>query len=191
MHRTGFIAIYFKATAIVLVMMALSACGGAIKSSIKVQLAQGASNEPTITAADPAVPKAGNTVTLTGRKFPTRTKNLVARVVLADSGTKDSTLNIVDATSATFVIPTDTASNVTTILMMHEDKTLATYVIKTAAITTLAAVTFCPAAGAYAGTQSITIASSQPGVTIYYTTDGSRHLRRKPSNICRVYDRQV
>ena len=173
MQRTGIIAIQLRATAIMLMMMTLNACGLSVKTQIIAELAQGSSRAPVITDADPAVPKAGSTVTLTGTKFPTRTKNLVARVVLADSGTKDSTLNIVDATSATFTVPTDTASDVKTILMMHEDKTLATYDIKASAVGTIDAVTFSPAAGTYAGTQSITIASTRPGVTIYYTTDGS------------------
>jgi hypothetical protein len=57
--------------------------------------------------------------------------------------------------------------------MLTTEKTFATYEIKAAAVGTLDAVTFSPAAGTYASTQSVTLASTQPGVTIYYTTDGS------------------
>ena len=57
--------------------------------------------------------------------------------------------------------------------MLSADKTFATYDIKAIAVGSLDALTFSPAAGSYYGTQSVTITSSQPGVTIYYTIDGS------------------
>ena len=56
----------------------------------------------------------------------------------------------------------------------------ATFWIKSISITTssgggstCATPTFSPAAGAYCGSQSVTISSSTTGSTIYYTTDGS------------------
>jgi hypothetical protein len=106
-------------------MISLSACGLSVKTKIVAELAQGSSKSPVITDAQPSPPKAGNTVLLTGTKFPTRTKNLIARVVLDDGGTKDSTLTVTSVTNATFIVPTDAASDVKTILMMHDGKTLA------------------------------------------------------------------
>ena len=149
----------------------LNACGS-VESSITAQLAAG-NKETRITDITPANPKAGDTVTLSGKRFPTSTKNLIGRVVLADGGTKDSTLTVTSDNSAWFTVPTDTASEVKTILMMHDGKTMATFDIKVTPVGTFDALTFSPAAGTYAGSQSVTISSTQPDATIYYTTDGN------------------
>src|SRR5262249_13609843 len=40
--------------------------------------------------------------------------------------------------------------------------------------------TFSPPSGSYVGALSVTLATSSPGATIYYTTDGSAPTRRSP-----------
>ncbi len=59
----------------------------------------------------------------------------------------------------------------------------ATYTIQTA---TAATPTFLPAAGTYTSTQSVTIADSTPGATIYYTTNGTT-----PSTSSAVYSSAI
>jgi Chitobiase/beta-hexosaminidase C-terminal domain len=149
----------------------LNACGS-LKSSVTLEIGA-RKNETRITDITPANPKAGDTVTLSGKGFPIRTKNLIGRIVLADGSTKDSTLTVASDTSASFTVPTGTTSEVKSIVMMTTEKTFATYDIKAVAVGTLDALTFSPASGTYADSQSVTISSTQPGVTIYYTTDGS------------------
>ncbi len=158
---------------ILLVAVILSACGLSTNNRISAQQVQGANMAPSISAVNPANPKAGDTVSLSGTKFPTRKTNLVARVVLADSGTKDSALTVTSASSATFTIPTDAVGDVKTILMLHEGKTLASYDVSPASIEMMDPPTFTPAAGTYDEAQSVAITSTQPGVTIYCTIDGS------------------
>ena len=100
MQRAGIIMGKLKVIVIMLVMMTLHACEG-VKSSISVKLAAG-DTETRITEITPAAPKAGDTVTLTGKRFPTRTKNLIGRVVLADGATKDSALTVASDTSVIY-----------------------------------------------------------------------------------------
>ncbi len=150
-------------------MMTLHACGLSTKTAITAQLAAG-DRETRITEITPANPKAGDTVTMTGKRFPARTKNVIGRVVLADGGTKDSTMTVASDTSASFTVPTDTVSEVKSIIMLTTEKTYATYEIQS---TIIDALTFSPAAGTFTTAQSVTISSTQTGVTIYYTTDGS------------------
>ena len=138
-----------------LAIIFLNACGSG-KSSVTVQLAAG-NKETRITDITPAHPKAGDTVILSGKRFPIRTENLIARVVLADGGTKDSTLTVVSDTSASFTVPTGTTGEVKSIVMLTTEKTFATYDIKAVEVGTLDALTFSPGSGTYAGSQSVTI----------------------------------
>jgi len=57
---------------------------------------------------------------------------------------------------------------------IHRDETLITAGVQ------CAAPTFSPAAGEYAGAQSVTIASSTIGATIYYTLDGTTPTEGSP-----------
>ena len=154
-------------------MMTLNACGLSLKTKIGAQLAQGSSRDPVITEVLPEAPKSGDTVTLNGKKFPTRTKNLIARVVLADGSTIDSSINIIDATSATFNAPAMLPSNITSIQMVHEDKTLATFEIKNTnkgpVQTPVASIT----TGDFGYDQSVTLLTFPVAADIYYTIDGS------------------
>ena len=173
MSVLGVIDRRLQMTTILLVAVILSACGLSVNNRISAQQVQGANISPSISAVNPANPKAGDAVSLSGTKFPTRKTNLVARVVLADSGTKDSALTVTSASSATFTIPTDAVGDVKTILMLHEGKTLASYDVSPASIEMMDPPTFTPAAGTYDEAQSVAITSTQQGVTIYYTIDGS------------------
>ena len=166
------IAITFRLITIFVVMLTLNACGGA-KTKISIGLAAGSSTDPTITETAPAKPKAGDTVTLAGKRFPTRAKNLVLKIVLTSNDTKETDLTITNANSASFTVPSDISLDIKSISIIHEGKALTSFELKDATVYTLDPVTFTPAAGIYAEAQSVTIASPNPDTTIYYTTDGS------------------
>jgi hypothetical protein len=119
----------FSMLSAILMMATLHACD--ITSQITAQRTSGIKiTPPVISSAQPSNPKAGDTVTLIGEKFPTNLKDLIARIVLKDSGSKDSTLTVIDSNTAKFTVPTEITGPINTILMMSGEKTLASFDVK-------------------------------------------------------------
>jgi hypothetical protein len=128
------------------------------------------STAPTVTGVSPASgPIAGGTaITITGTNFNTGATVMVG-------GTAATGVTRVNNTTITATTPAHAAGtvNVTVTNMDSQSGTLASGFTFTQQTQQAAAPTFSPAAGTYNTPQSVTLSDVSPGVTIYYTTDGT------------------